>query len=277
MKKAFLIFSLFIFHFSFGQNLDTLVYKTGKKMAVKKIMSIWRTKVIYKLPDDIESVNKSELDYIKYRDGSIYSIQQEEKNNPDSLRSREQSVTINAGAGLSFMLLAVPGTGYGLFGGGFSLISYPPAFNLTAEYRLFRHISFGGGVAYQWFTDNPQFYENQYASWETERITRTNIAGTLLYHFSKKGKNDFYAGVRVGASFWTDQVSYNSPPQIPGSYYPIIASMRSPSVQRASFQALFGYRRFFSDTGVFGFHFEYGFGTPYIIEGGLTFRFKTKK
>ncbi len=265
--KYLLYFSLLVFHFSLCKAQDTLVYKTGEKVGVK-VISINGGKVIYTLPPDEKqlSVNQAKLYYVKYKDGSRYSIVQSKS------PSNKGALGISGGIGFSFITWALPNSNAFNMSGElfYKILTISPAYNLTFDYNVANHFSFGLSGAYQSLTDNP-YLDGTNFTWETERITRKNISFRFITHLSKKPTHDAYLGVRVGMSIWTDDVIAINTSVQGGSAF---TSMPSYS-ERGSFQLFFGYRTFLSN--IFGIHIEAGIGSPYLIEAGITFRFQTEK
>ncbi len=270
MKKYLLYFSLLVFHFSLCKAQDTLVYKTGEKVGVK-VISINGGKVIYTLPPDEKqlSVNQAKLYYVKYKDGSRYSISP----NNQSIRPTYPRFNIGAGIGVGLITWALPNSNVFNFGGdeSYDILTVSPAYNLTLDYNILKTFSWGICGAYQTLTDHPAF-GGTVATFETERISRYNVTFRFLGHLSKNPTHYAYLGTRFGASIWTDKVTAFIPP----SRYDDFPYTSMPSYSRAvSLQLFFGYRGFVSD--IFGFHFEIAIGSPYVLEAGITFRFKTKK
>lgn len=76
MCKGAIYFSLFIFHSSLCLAQDTLVLKNGQKMGVKVISVVDR--IQYSIPPDTKqlSIGFSNVNYIKYKDGSVYHVEQ---------------------------------------------------------------------------------------------------------------------------------------------------------------------------------------------------------
>ena len=253
---------------------DTLVYKTGAKVPVN-IISAGPYSVVYTTLTGEKklAVDPSDLSLIIYSDGSEYSVQIK-KTNRDRLdrinNPNYNPITINAGVGVSTITVAVPGNNL-IAGDGLTFLAQSPAYNYTMDYRVSKKWSIGIGGAYQWVTDNPGYGQSETATWETEKISRYNISGLVLYHFSRTILNDAYIGMRIGESMWTDQIISNIN-NSPG--YPLFYTMPTATVQRTSFQALIGDRIFLNYN--IGFHAEFGIGTPYFLEAGITFRFKTK-
>jgi hypothetical protein len=281
MKKLVIHFSLCLFSFALCKAQDTLVFKNGDKLGVK-ISVVLNDAVEYTLPPDEKqfSISLAKLDYIKYKDGSKYSIQQ---NKAEKTGTSEcgyalpnyHPITIDAGIGLSTMELAIlvlysnefvgPGAG--------NFINQSPAFNGTVDYAVLKGFTLGIGGAYQWVTDNPYAppINNVSETWAVERISRCNISLRAFYQFLKSNKMDFYLGIRVGESFYTDKMLSNNPPD---PYVTPVNTTFSGDKSYGSIQGLLGVRVFPFYT--MGFHAEFGIGTPYLIEGGLSFRFKTK-
>ncbi len=74
MKNRLLYFSFFIFHFSFGQAKDTLVYNTGIKRAVKIVLVGKEISYTITPGEKIQYVSPSKVNYIKYSDGVLYTV-----------------------------------------------------------------------------------------------------------------------------------------------------------------------------------------------------------
>ncbi|HSY76399.1 MAG TPA: hypothetical protein VK890_06060, partial [Bacteroidia bacterium] len=72
-----------------------------------------------------------------------------------------------------------------------------------------------------------------------------------------------YCGFRGGVSYWTDIVTPT--PSANSTVQPTVPN----NTAYPSIQAPIGVRFF---AGPIGFHVEAALGTPYFIEGGLTFR-----
>jgi hypothetical protein len=260
---------------------DTLVYRTGEKVAVK-VISVGGDVVMYSIPpgDQQKSVSKSALNYIRYQDGSRYSIQGASVYNISANEYKAPNhgwLTVNAGVGFSLIKVALPeyfdassnNSNY------FTFCSVSPAYNVTIDYGIVDALSIGVCGAYQTLTDNPSF-DNTSDPFETERITRYNVAARITGHLAQGRNYDIYMGIRVGASIWTDQVISYSVPIMPTCYYQNgVETLSIPSYStKTSAQLLFGYRVFIIPC--LGFQFETGIGTPFLIEGGITFRFKTR-
>lgn len=276
MRKFLFIFSLFIFSFSLAKAQDTLVYKTGEKVAVK-VISVDKLNVYYTISPNESSVfvAKSQLEYVKYSNGLVYSIQKK------AIIYKDDSLNINRTIGqLVFNL----GIGYspgfngdiGIFGPLFPVSknfhyyncsSITPNMGIMFDYGINNILSVGLTGSYQSETVVPE------ESYFTDKITRINVALRILKHLNKVDRHfDYYIGVRFGSSYWQDiptqqnQNMVNCPP----TYF-----ITNPNSLVASFQLLYGMRIYFSDN--LGIHLEAGIGSPYLVEGGLTFRIKTRK
>jgi hypothetical protein len=280
MKKTLVYFSIFIFGLSVCEAQDTLVYKTGEKVAVR-IDSVGNKDIFYKAPtgSDQYKAGISQIYYIKYKDGTKYTIEQNkvDQNSNDIPDQRNfRPITINAGVGLSAMEVAVIifwnndfiGQGAGTF------ITQSLAYNSTIDYTLCKGFTVGIGGAYQWVTDNPYAppINNVSETWAVEKITRYNMSLRFLNEFLKTDKADFYAGLRIGESIWTDNMLSNNPPN---RYVTLVNPTFLSSTFKVSAQGFVGVRAYLLYN--IAFHFEAGIGTPYIIEGGISFRFKTRK
>ncbi len=161
----------------------------------------------------------------------------------------------------------------------FSCSSITPNISEMIDIGLSKKISIGIASSYQteivnWSTD--------FLGPFSDKITRTNFALRLFYNFPINPQFDIYVGVRVGASYWADISSSNNYVQVGhmASGYPIYGQFyflndNYISSFVPSFQILSGIRYYpFKNIGVYA---EFGIGSPYLAEGGLTFRINTKK
>jgi len=196
------------------------------------------------------------------QDTLIQSSGNNKVTNRETTKNLIGTINLNAGVGASFMTLAVLPILYSP-----QVLTETPAYNATLDYRVLSWLSFGVGIAYQSFTDIPE-YGFDPAKWEVEKISRLNISGRLLYHLTNEKVVDCYIGVRIGESQWADDII-----SLQSSTNPKIYTCGNFS--RGSFQALVGVRLFLFYN--LGFHFEFGIGTPYLLELGLTFRVNTRK
>ena len=268
MLKFSAIVGLVVFSFSLCIAQDTLVYKTGEKIAIK-VYSTDGNKIVYqKLQDDQKiSVNASKIDYIKYADGSIFS-----PNRTSGVSTTRGMIDINAGIGLGLITWALPNSNtFNLSGDQFyNILTVSPAYNIIIDYSIVNTFELGLCGAYQSLTDNPELGGNP-ATFETERISRYNIYFRFFGHLSPNPVSYAYLGARFGVSIWTDNVIAFTPPGPGADPY---TSMPHYS-ENGSLQLFLGYSTFSSSN--LGFHFEVGFISPYVAEAGITFRFKTKK
>lgn len=140
-------------------------------------------------------------------------------------------------------------------------ISVSPVYSATADYGIGLGAAVGYGLAWQSVNTNTGKYayvgNKRYPI--TERFTRTNQGWRLLYHTGVSTVFDFYNGLRLGESFWTDNTT-------PAAAIP---DSKQNEID-ISIQYLFGCNIFFSD--IFGIHIEAALGTPYFIEAGLNIR-----
>jgi hypothetical protein len=289
MQKIVLYFSLFIFHFSLCFAQDTLVYKTGEKVAVK-VFYVNGDKVIYTFPPGKkqEIVKLSELDYLKYEDGNKYSEELQAKQDSIDyvLKAKQDSIdrvnkpyyrpiNINIGFGYSpefdgDLVIATPFFPVQKDAEYFLCSNIVPNLGGAIDYAVDKRFSIGLAASYQ--SEMISHEETPY----NDEISRINTAIRFLYHLNKNNLHfDNYIGLRVGCSHWHDNPSLTSAYQNVSYSIPIFYFIGSANLLVPSFQFLYGIRLYGS--GGFGFHFEVGIGSPYLIEGGITFRFKTRK
>jgi hypothetical protein len=155
------------------------------------------------------------------------------------------------------------GTGYSLIAGGddflvlTSSVSYntiyaphTPEFGITIDYGVLKWLSLGIGISYQEVEETAYLNANTFLF--SAIYSRINTGLRLLAHLNKKHKDIFdnYIGLRPGISYWNFQGAGSS--------------------IWVSIQVIYGIRYYFSK--VFGIHCEAGLGTPYLLEGGVTFR-----
>jgi len=289
MKKFILIFffarhslkllataGVFIFSFSLCEAQDTLVFNVGSKIRVK-VLYVDKLKVYFKEPPDkdIETVNKTELTDIKYANGFVYSPDL----NQDSLMNHGQKghLVINIGVGYSPEFDGDVGFG-GLFfpvqrnSEYFSCYSIIPNIGGTVDYGLTQKSSIGLAVSYQ----SEVVQDNDYSFLNANKISRTNFAVRFLKHLNKRHPNfDNYFGLRVGCSYWVDKPISSGENQNLAVSIPFYYFLETPNSLVPSIQFLFGMRFYFNDT--IGIHIEAGIGSPYLVESGISFRFKTQK
>lgn len=278
MKKLLPGILLIVFGFSFcnGQVFDTLVFKAGTKLAVK-IFYIDKQRIYFTAPPgrEKESVTKDQLDTVIYAKGFTDPIL------PDydsTINQRQKgNLIINFGIGYSPEFDGDVGFG-GLFfpiqrnSEYFSCYSITPNVGITADYGLNRKWSFGLAASYQ----SEIVRDNDYSLLNPNKLTRTNWALRLLKHLSKRNPNiDDYIGLRVGYSYWIDKPILTGENQYSSGVVPPFYFINKPNAFVPSFQVLYGLRGYISSS--MGIHFEIGIGSPYLAEGGLSFRFKTRK
>ena len=108
----------------------------------------------------------------------------------------------------------------------------------------------------------------------SDKITRANMAIRFLYQVKPHKNFNTYFGIRCGISYWHDMPSPDNNLTI--SYLNISPYfITAPDITVPSFQVLLGLR--FYPIKFVGIHFEIGLGSPYLFEGGITFRINTHK
>jgi hypothetical protein len=286
---------------------DTVVFKDGQKRIVKIIsvdkrinytdstgkdyFSLGQVEYIHyatgeKLTISIPTDNKGSIHSEAYYGHGEYTDTFPKKNFDSPKKHDYRPIAISAGYGVSAIQMPinaqVQGGSFGFLGPGPNFLSISPVYSGIIDYTFFNYMSIGICGAYQWVTDNPVYitlygFPSGYAKqtiivpWETEKITRENIAIRFTVKLPLLNILNYYAGVRVGESVWTDKITSDS--NKTGGY--IYTTMPSPIIHNLSFQILNGLELF--PIYNIGIHIELGVGTPYFLEGGITFRFKTKK
>ncbi len=157
-----------------------------------------------------------------------------------------------------------------------------PNLGATGDFGLLNWFSIGIAASYQsevvnWTPADDGYNGGNFIYPYTDKVSRINVASRILFHISKSKICDFYTGFRIGVSFWHD-ILYSSSYVNPNSnlyinqpaYFICKSNIIVPS-----FQYLWGVR--ILPINNFGFHLEVGIGSPYLAEGGLTFRINTKK
>jgi hypothetical protein len=286
MKKiaAILLFALSSSLFTFCKAQDTIVFKTGDKLGVKIISVGEQVSCITTQGNMILSIDQAKIQYIKYQDGSRYTVKQASAmyrnlpGNSSSLHENDQTgqLVINIGAGYSPVFDGQVGF-VGLFFPVsknfeyFTCSSITPNMGAIIDYGLDNKMSVGVAASYQSeiiTPDEDYFY--------TDKITRINLAVRLLDHLNKRNTNfDNYIGMRIGSSYWEDTPSLLSKYQNVSGSAPVIYFLSNPNSWVPSFQFVYGMRIYPSD--YFGFHFELGIGSPYLMEGGITYRINPPK
>ncbi len=178
----------------------------------------------------------------------------------------KKQVIINAGfawsSGITYIMELIHGANpdAGLGAAGPNSFNVGATYHFGADYGISYRTTVGLAISYVQVTGN-------YDSLGTkEKFTRLNIGARLLYHFTKNcARKDWYCGIRWGLSFWADNLPALASPV---EYYESYFSPNNPI--EPSIQILLGWRRWF--TYGFGINIEAAVGTPYFLEGGLTFR-----
>jgi len=142
------------------------------------------------------------------------------------------------------------------------LVSETPAYNAFFDYGINTTTCIGIGITYQHATGTPKSPESQIDTLTgLEQVTRLNIGFRYLKYTAENIKYSFYYGGRVGISFWKDILpSYLKRDEITGAAQRVLPSI----------QVFCGYRVIIAK--YIAFHAEFGIGTPYLIETGLSFR-----
>lgn len=171
------------------------------------------------------------------------------------------------------------GTGFSLVGAGFRLLnvvegnsdnSFLPAIQLTYDYALTPKISAGLGFSYQSFGFDIENYpftdENGNIIVEnfTADLARTNIAGRVLFHYSKNEKLDMYSGIRIGLSHWKTSTESTSG---------VVEDFLEDSFEGWGFApqlVAFGLRYYVTDN--IGLSFESTIGEPHFLSIGANYR-----
>lgn len=280
MRISITSFFIIICVHSFVAAQDTIYFKTGEKDPVT-VTSLGKKTIGFILEDTSYSVSESRINYIKYRDGKKYTFQElaikydsinriadKELEQEDSAIYHPLHISFGLGAGSMAQDIVnndnIPAPELGPY-----FVSYSPAYNFMIDYSFIKWLSFGLGAVYQYINDNPseELPTNKiYATNpnELEKISRYNYSARLLYHPLKHSMMDVYAGIRLGASMWKEQIVTNSQPPADTVYKTIIPSSTQISFQVVAGAALPLYR-------FIGIHLELAYGNPYEFEGGITF------
>jgi len=142
--------------------------------------------------------------------------------------------------------------------------------NLNLDYALGRNWSLGAGITYQTAKGYAILESSPY--WDPrilEDFSRLNISGRLLGNIISSSRVQFYMGLRIGISYWTDVTSL--PPPGFGGAVPLV---EGNNVSHLSIQIPIGIRIFW---GIVGIHAEGAIGSPYFAEAGVTFRIGKNK
>ena len=154
----------------------------------------------------------------------------------------------------------------------FSTNSSGPAFNVSADYGIFKELSIGGGITYQSCSVTVPGWYNQYTYKNEnviENISRVNFRLRITAHwdFSDDHLWEMYGGAAVGESVWNDANNAHDP------NFPCDApwNMNVGTSKLVSFQGYLGLRGYFTEN--LGAHLELAVGSPYFVETGISFRF----
>ena len=160
----------------------------------------------------------------------------------------------------------------------------PIAPEATIDFQNNHGVSLGLSICYQSLNGIREDYEDWYSDYKGERISRTNISLRILFALYN-AKNDtgnnyiFQAsiGMRLGISHWVDNPLNNF--QLLNSNN--VADYFMAPFNVPSFQVFVIFREypFMKAKGFIknlGLQQEFGYGTPYIAEGGITYRLQPK-
>jgi hypothetical protein len=166
-------------------------------------------------------------------------------------------VIINTGVGFS-LFGQLSSISQGNDGYNAQPTSATPVFSCSVDYGISSGFSYGGGISVQSFKTYIEVQNPGYIyQYQEDDVTFTNINVRGFYHILPNNKIiDFYTGISMGYSFWSQTVSNGNNPDYSISY--------------PSFMVLIGIRGYI--TNVVGFYIELGLGTPYCAETGLSFR-----
>jgi len=281
MKQLFTSFLFFVLISPFAKAQDTIVLNSGQKVLAKHIHI--RKKLYYKdypsrMPDSME---KAQVNYVIHQSGWKIPII-----NPPWLAP----ITISPGIGLSAIMAKFHAY---IKDTGANIISFSPVYSLNIDYAPLQNFSIGIGVAWQSLSINPSIthtytyysgYTYSYVQGNpnpvykatgpytvtisnpnyaiVESLTRLNIGVRAIYHIRNDDIKDFYLGVRVGLSMWTDQ---SNP----------AGTLTEGNVTLPSIQALIGFRREIMNR--LGAYLEAGLGSPYFANAGLYYKVNTVK
>jgi len=144
-----------------------------------------------------------------------------------------------------------------------------PYLGIAVDYGLFYRLGIGIAGGSQNYAINYSLSGG--SAIFSDKITRNNLAGRLLYHLGKTNTViDEYLGFRLGCSYWNDTPSPTNLCAIGIDSY-----LSTTNYRCYSFQILYGIRFYLENS--FGIHAEIGIGSPYFMEGGITFRINTIK
>lgn len=158
-------------------------------------------------------------------------------------------------------------------------LSYTNNMGGFVDVKIKWNISVGVGASYQSAVMEWAPYSNgpggNYVYVFSDKVTRTNLGVRILYHYPNYSKHfDVYAGIRIGQSYWHDTPSDSNTVKKNVTVYTNYF-LESQNMVVPSFQMLTGLRFYFSDA--LAIHLEAAVGSPYVLEGGVTFRINLAK
>lgn len=147
-----------------------------------------------------------------------------------------------------------------------------PAFVANFDYGITENMSFGLSAGYQ--SVNLRIEDRPYINADNQTVTesfdaqysRLSIGARALFHYSKKENFDMYSGLRFGYQNYMYSDDSADP-----SYDVEFERAGVMGVQ----VILFGARGYFNES--IGFNAELAIGAPYLIMGGISYRFGGKE
>jgi len=157
--------------------------------------------------------------------------------------------------------------------------SSTPTFNATYDYAVKKWFSVGGSVG---FNRAEVSYDDLDLTTDSGgkitgtggfSLSRTSINFRPLFHYGNSGRLDMYSGFRVGLSVWNVKVTGNlrgdGVDDLPGQVG--LGGLRGAGVLPQFALTLFGLRGYITEN--FGLGFEINAGSPYLVSGGVNYRF----
>jgi hypothetical protein len=153
-----------------------------------------------------------------------------------------------------------------------------PTFNASYDFATRKWFSVGASLGYN---KGEISVENLDLTTDEGRITgsggvtvsRTSINFRPLFHYGNSGRLDMYSGFRVGLSVWNAKIAGNlegtnvdNLPKFIG-----LRGLRGAAVLPQFAMTLFGLRGYVTEN--FGLGFEINAGSPYLVSGGVNYRF----
>lgn len=162
-------------------------------------------------------------------------------------------IVVSAGAGYSIISK--------ILDEGTNQTSLPPIY-LNVDYGINKYFSIGLAGSYSSFSYDDEIYINNNGDITEEYFsvkgTRNTIAGRALIHFGDNPKLDQYLGLRAGMTLW-------------GYTESGLLAEDELNTNLVSFRVLYGVRAYLTDH--LGLNLELGLGSPYLFNGGITYRF----